>query len=305
MKQSRTPRAGKSRSRTRTRVGVIGAGRVGSAIAWHCQRLGYRISGVSDRRPRQAWVVYGLLKLAYRRLRPRDVAAESDVLFLTVPDAHVGPEFEAVSRWLLPGTIVVHCSGTFGVEVFRGAHEQGLETLALHPIQTFSSHAQAITSLKGCYFALEGTRRGLRFGRRLVRQLRGGHIVVRGSRRPLYHAMCVFASNFLNALLDASEVIARRLELPRARAARMLRPLTRTVLENAAEFGAVATLTGPVQRGDAETVRRQLSALRMDVPELVPMYRVLTLRLADMARRQGVDRMALRRLRAVVGGGEQ
>lgn len=288
---------------SRLRVGIIGAGRVGSAIAWHCRRLGYRISGVSDRRPRQAWVVYGLLKLPYRRLRSRDVAAQSDVLFLTVPDAHVGREFEAISRWLLPGTIVAHCSGTLGVDVFRGAHEQGLETLALHPIQTFASHAQAIASLKGCYFALEGTPRGLRFGRRLVRQLRGGYIVVRGGSRPLYHAMCVFASNFVSALLDAAETIARRLKLPRTRAVRMLRPLTQTVLDNAVELGAVATLTGPVQRGDAETVRRQLAALRRSVPELVPVYRALTLRLADMARRQGASGPALRKLRAAVESG--
>ncbi|MEO0085287.1 MAG: DUF2520 domain-containing protein [candidate division WOR-3 bacterium] len=285
---------------SRMRVGIIGAGRVGSAIAWHCQRLGYRISGVTDRRPRQAWVVYGLLKLPYRRLRSRDVAAESDVLFLTVPDTHLWPEFEAVSRWLLPGTIVAHCSGTFGVDVFKGAHEQGLETLALHPIQSFSSHAQAIASLKGCYFALEGTPRGLRFGRRLVRQLRGGHIVVRSGNRPLYHAMCVFGSNFVNALLDAVETIARQLHLPRTRAVRMLRPLTQTVLDKAVELGAVATLTGPVQRGDAETVRRQLAALKRNAPELVPVYRVLSLRLVDMSRGQGADRTVLQKVRAAI-----
>jgi predicted short-subunit dehydrogenase-like oxidoreductase (DUF2520 family) len=298
-----TPTRALTRERNRRlRVGVIGAGRVGSAIAWHCRRLGYRVVGVTDRRPKQAWVVYGLLKLPYRRWRSRELAAESNVLFITTPDSHIEPEFSAVSRWVLPGTVVVHCSGTLGVDVLRGAREQGLETLALHPIQSFSSHAQAIEGLAGCHFALEGTRGGLRFGRRLVAELRGRFVVVRGRDRPLYHAMCVFASNFINGLLFSSEQIASRLRLPRGRAAAMLLPLARTVLENAGEFGAVASLTGPVQRGDADTVRRQLVALESSLPQLVPAYRALSERLVAAARLQGLRRAAAQKVMAALGG---
>jgi predicted short-subunit dehydrogenase-like oxidoreductase (DUF2520 family) len=294
-------RRGPGRARAGLRVGVIGAGRVGSAVAFHCRRLGYRLAGICDKRPKQAWIVYGLLKLPYRRMRSRDVAAASDVLFLTTPDASVEPEFSAIRRWILPGTLVVHCSGTLGTEVFGDVRRQGLETLALHPIQSFSSHAQAISSLVGCHFALEGSGGGLRFGRDLVRRLRGTTVVVPGPSRPLYHAMCVFASNFVNALFAAGEAIAAELGLPRARAARMLLPLSRTVLESAAEFGAVPSLTGPVQRGDADTVRRQVAALQRSLPQLVPAYRVLSQRLVAMARQQGLGRTAAREILQALG----
>ena len=282
------------------RVGVVGAGRVGSAIAWHCHRLGYELAGVTDKSPKQAWVVYGLLKTPYRRLRAGRVAGDSDVLFLTTPDSQIEPVFIALRRRLRRGTVVVHCSGVKGTEAFKGAEELGIDTLALHPIQSFSSHVQAIRDMAGCFFALEGTARGLRLGRRLVKQLRGRCVVIRGEDRPLYHAMCVFASNFQNALLDAAEGIGVRLGISRRRAARMLAPLARTVGANAAEYGAVPSLTGPVQRGDVVTVARHLEALGQRAPELLPVYRHLSLRLLGMATRQGLGAAAARRLRRVL-----
>ena len=278
------------------RVGFIGAGRVGCAMAWHCRRLGYPVAGVTDLKPKQAWVVYGLMKQRYERLSSREVAAASEVLFLTVPDAHIGPVFESVRRWLIPGTIVAHCAGAFGLEVLAGAREQGLGTLALHPVQSFTSHSQAIRSLPGSFFAADGSASGLRFGRHLVRQLHGGWVLVHGPNRSLYHAMCVFASNFVSALFDGAEEIAGDLGISRRRAGLMLAPLARTVLDNVMEQGAGPSLTGPVERGDALTVAAHLRALEKRAPKLAPMYRVMSGRLVEMARRKGLDAAAVRKL---------
>jgi len=280
----------------RKRVGFIGAGRVGCAVAWHCHRLGHPVAGVTDLQPKQAWVVYGLMKEKYERLSSREVAAASEVLFLTVPDAHIGPVFESVRRWLIPGTIVAHCSGAFGPEVFAHAREQGLGTLALHPVQSFSSHSQAIRSLPGSFFAADGSASGLLFGHRLVRQLQGGWVIVRGRDRPLYHVMCVFASNFVSALFDAAEEIAGELGISRRRAGRMLEPLARTALDNIVAQGAGPSLTGPVERGDALTVAAHLQALEKRAPRLAPVYREMSGRLVEMARRKGLDKAAVRKM---------
>ncbi|MCX6841177.1 MAG: DUF2520 domain-containing protein [candidate division WOR-3 bacterium] len=311
-----SPRAGAVPTRpiaNRSRVGFIGAGRVGCALAWHCRRLGYPIAGITDLKPRQARAAYGLLKQRYERLSPRAVAAASDVLFLTVPDSHIGPVFESVRKALdVLGTvpvrgqsprIVVHCSGAFGPEVFAGAQEQGLGTLALHPVQSFSSHAQAIRSLPGSFFAADGSASGLRFGRQLVKQLHGSCVIVPGRDRALYHAMCVFASNFVSVLFDAAERIAGELGIEPERAARMLVPLAMTVLDNVAEQGAGPSLTGPVERGDALTVAAHLATLKQRAPKLVPLYRMMSGRLVEMARRQGMDKAALRKLKQVLKEG--
>ncbi|MEO0082231.1 MAG: DUF2520 domain-containing protein [candidate division WOR-3 bacterium] len=290
----------KQRKRPVRRVGIIGAGRVGSALAWHCRRLGYRIVGITDKKPKQAWVVYGLLKEPYRRWRPSVLAMASDILFITVPDRAIEPVFSAIRRYLRRGTIVVHCSGVLGIDAFRDASEQGVEVLALHPVQSFPSHAEAIRTLTGCFFALEGSRKGLALGRNLVRRLKGSWVEVTGPDRPLYHTMCVFASNFESVLMDAAEAIAARLGISPHRAGRMLAPLMRSVLENAVEYGTLASLTGPVQRGDTRTVARHLEALSTRVPELVPLYRACSLRLVDMAKRQGLDAAAVAELRSLL-----
>jgi predicted short-subunit dehydrogenase-like oxidoreductase (DUF2520 family) len=307
------------RQPSRKRVGFIGAGRVGSALAWHCRRLGYPIAGVTDLKPKQAWVVYGLLKQRYERLSSRAVAAGSDVLFLTVPDAHIGPVFESVREALGTGRkvlgtvpmrgqsprgqfppIVAHCSGAFGPEVFARAREQGLGTLALHPVQSLSNHSQAIRSLPGSFFAADGSASGLRFGRHLVKQLHGSCVIVPGKDRALYHVMCVFASNFVSALFDAAEEVAGELGISRRRAARMLEPLARTVLDSIVEQGAGPSLTGPVERGDALTVAAHLRALEKRAPELATVYRVMSGQLVEMARREGLERGAVRRLKQVL-----
>lgn len=281
-------------------VGFVGAGRTGTALAWHCRQLGYPIAGVADKRPRQAWVTYGLLKLPYERLRTTEVAARSRVLFLTTPDSAIAPEYAALRRWLLPGALVVHCSGAHGVEVFSGHRDAGHEVLALHPVQSFASHAQAIAGLPGTTFAVEGTPAGLRFARGLARGLHGSLVTVRGEDRPLYHVMCVFASNFLNVLGDAVEGLAREVGLDRRNGVRVLAALPNSVLENIVLSGSLASLTGPVQRGDAQTVVRHLAALRARAPQYVPLYRCLSLHAASMAARAGLPAARVRRLRAVL-----
>jgi predicted short-subunit dehydrogenase-like oxidoreductase (DUF2520 family) len=120
---------------------------------------------------------------------------------------------------------------------------------------------------------------------------------VRGPDRSLYHAMCVFTSNFISALFDGAEEIARELGISRRRAGLMLAPLARTVLDNIAEQGAGPSLTGPVERGDALTVAAHLRALEKQAPKLAPMYRVMSGRLVAMARRGGMDAAAALKLK--------
>jgi len=112
--------------------------------------------------------------------------------------------------------------------------------------------------------------------------------------------MCVFASNFISPLFDAAEEIAGELGISRRRAGRMLEPLARTVLDNIVEQGAGPSLTGPVERGDALTVAAHLRALEKRVPKLAPVYRVMSGRLLEMARRKGLDAAAVRKLKAAL-----
>ncbi|MCL6465652.1 MAG: DUF2520 domain-containing protein [candidate division WOR-3 bacterium] len=250
----------KSRSdRAQTRVLIIGYGKVGSALAGHLSRLGYKV-----------------LTVRRRSEDSRNLVSVVDVIVFSVPDREIQKQFMRLRRYIKPGTVVVHLSGAYGVELFKGAVERGVDTLALHPVKSFFSRQQAKRDLPGGCFALDGTKRGLRFGRRLVAQLKGKAVLVRSEDRPLYHAMCVFGSNFVHPLFYAVEKIGKDIGFAPQRAREIVMPLTVGVLRNIKKQGAVTTLTGPVKRGDWITVKRHLKALRERQPELVILYKQLT-----------------------------
>ncbi len=266
-----------------SRVVVIGAGRVGSAFLWSLKHLGYDLVGVFDRTP-------GIRRL--REVRYRVIGMEEirkhlrlkhpDVVFFTVPDRQIRPIFSRVRRYLKKGTVVVHCSGAWGRGLFNDAGRYGLETLALHPLKSFATLNQAVQELPGSYFSLDGSPGGLRWGKRLVRQLGGKTIIIPEKHRPLYHAMCVFASNFINALFDGVEKLGREIRISERKAREIVLPLTLTVLENIRQQGAVRSLTGPVKRGDRLTVTRHYKSLRRCFPELAVLYKRLSKYLAGM-----------------------
>ena len=276
-------------------LGFIGAGRVGTALAWLCTRLGYGIAGIADRKAKAVREVLTRLGQDCRRRSPSGLAAASDVLFLAVPDNEIPALFERIANRLRPGSTVAHCSGFYGVEVFGSTDMRRVETLAFHPTQSFGAPCVEV-ALNGCAFALDGTPAGLRFGRRLARELGGNPFLLRGTDRRLYHAMCVFASNFQHALAGSAGRIASELGIRPARSVHILEGLMRTTFESILNHGAGRTLTGPVRRGDVDTISGHLVALRERTPELVPLYLSLTRQLVEMARAQGTDRAALRRI---------
>jgi predicted short-subunit dehydrogenase-like oxidoreductase (DUF2520 family) len=184
--------------------------------------------------------------------------------------------------------------------VFRDADRVGLETLALHPLQVFSGRSRPIQSLEGSWWTLDGSRPGLAFGRSLVRRLHGRSVVVKQECRPAYHAACVFVSNFQAALLDSAERLGACLGIGRSRVPLMLAPLARAALDSVLQHGPTHGLTGPVERGDCDTIRQHLDALSRHAPELLPVYRELSLRLVELVRRKGMSRAGVRRLRALL-----
>ncbi|MBM3323099.1 DUF2520 domain-containing protein [candidate division WOR-3 bacterium] len=282
------------RKRTALRIGFVGAGRVGTALAWHCRRAGLCIAGLADKDPAQARAAHQLLRLPFLKTPASRVAARSDVLFFTVPDGSIARAYQAARP--VPGTIVCHCSGALGLDVFEGRNRAGLDALALHPVQVFTSHVQAIDSLPGSWWALDGSKRGMAFGRRLVQLLDGRAVTVAGAVRPAWHAACVFASNFQAALFDAVERIGSGPGIRQNRMLEIVAPLACTTLESILRQGSAEALTGPVQRGDSETVRAHIEALARQAPELLPMYRELSLRLVGLARSRGLTKSAERRL---------
>lgn len=200
--------------------------------------------------------VYGLAPLA----------PDTRAVFLAVPDRAV-PDMAMALAEQGPapvGCAAFHMSGALSTEVLAPLHHAGYAVGSFHPLQAFAHPVTAAERLPGSYVALTGEPRATAVGRELCGELGCGVLAVPESRRPLYHAAAVMASNFLPPLLDAACRAFERAGVDHDQTLPALLPLVRGTLDNIQEVGLGASVTGPVARGDVETVELHLRALDAD-----------------------------------------
>jgi predicted short-subunit dehydrogenase-like oxidoreductase (DUF2520 family) len=282
-------------------VGVVGAGRAGTALAVALGRAGHEIvaaSAVSDSsisRLRQ--------RLPGTPVRqPAEVVAAADLVLLTVPD-DVLPGLVAglaATGAALEGRLVAHASGRHGLAVLDPAVRAGALPLALHPVMTFTGRPDDIDKLTGISFGITAPEPLRTVAEALVLEMGGEPVFIAEEHRDLYHAALATASNYLVTLVVQATDLLR--EAGVADPARMLGPLLGAALDNALRLGDPA-LTGPVARGDADTVASHIAALRAVSPESLPAYLALARLTADRALSAGLlSAPDAQRLLGVLGG---
>jgi predicted short-subunit dehydrogenase-like oxidoreductase (DUF2520 family) len=288
----------------RLRVGVVGAGRAGTALAVALARAGHEVvaaSGVSDESVSR---VGRRLPGAVIR-QPRDVVAAADLVLLTVPDDALPALVQGLAATGAPlsGRMLAHASGRHGLAVLDPATRQGALPLALHPAMTFTGRDDDADRLVGVSFGVTAPGVLRSVAEALVVEMGGEPVFIAEEYRDIYHAALASAANHLVTLVTAAEDLLRVAGV--AEPGRMLGPLLSTALDNALRLGDAA-LTGPVARGDAETVAAHVSALRASAPEMLPAYLALARLTADRALAAGIlGEPGARRLLGVLGGAPQ
>jgi predicted short-subunit dehydrogenase-like oxidoreductase (DUF2520 family) len=225
-------------------IAIVGAGRLGTALAAALGAAGVDVRGPLGRGAE---------------------AAGEDVVLLCVPDG----EIERAAAAIEPrraGFLVGHCSGATGLGPLA-PHE----AFSLHPLMTVPAGARpSVFAGAGC--AVDATSdRGLEVAERLAALLGMRTTRVAAEDRAAYHAAASIASNFLVTLEGAAERLAATAGVDRA----LLAPLVRAAVEDWAERGAPDALTGPIARGDEETVARQRAAIAERAPDLLDLFDAL------------------------------
>jgi predicted short-subunit dehydrogenase-like oxidoreductase (DUF2520 family) len=281
----------------RLKVGIISAGRVGTALGVALERVDHVVvacSAVSQvsRQRAERW-------LPDTPVAPvPDVAGNAELLLLAVPDTELAALASglAATSAVRPGTIVAHTSGVNGVGVLAPLSEQGCIPLAVHPAMTFTGSDEDISRLPDTCFGITAADEvGYAIAQSLVLEIGGEPFRVREDARMLYHAALAHAGNHivtvladaldaLRAALSGTELLGQQLvdDQPGGIAERILGPLARAALENTLRRGQAA-LTGPVARGDAGAVAGHLNALAAVDAQLAQAYRVNALRTAERA----------------------
>ena len=278
------------------RIGFIGAGRAGTALAVALAEAGYEVVAVASRSRASAEALARRLPGARAVAAAQDVVDTCDLIFLTVPDDQIRPVVEGL-HWR-EGVAVVHTSGVETRDALRAALAQGAETGSLHPLQTFAGLEGGAGKLRGAVMAVEAEGALRERLLEIVSGIGATPIELRAEDKALYHASAVLVSNYVVTLSKLASDLWLRFGWERPAALRALAPLLRGAVENIETLGLPAALTGPVARGDVATVRRHIEALTDAAPALLDVYRALGLETIPLAlAKGGLDETAAKQLR--------
>ena len=267
-------------------VGVVGTGRAGSVIGAALKRAGHQIKACT--------AVTDLSKLRAEALLPgvailsiEETVADRDLILLSIPDDVLAQVVSglAATNAVSPGTFVLHLSGRYGIDILRPLTELGCLPLALHPVMTFTGTSIDLNRLSACPFGVT-THPTLRpVAETLVMEMGGEPVWVPEASRSLYHAALTFGANNLMTLVNQTSELLESAGITNPEA--LVAPLLSASLDNALRNGDSA-LTGPIARGDAETVREHLRVLANFDPAVTQAYRSLARLTAVRALAAGV-----------------
>jgi predicted short-subunit dehydrogenase-like oxidoreductase (DUF2520 family) len=275
-------------------VTLIGAGNLAHALGAALRAVGYRIEAVAFRDPAGSQKrATALAKMLGARAIPLEQAVPAtDIIWLCHTDDAL---FETARRlagkagW--KGKIVFHSSGALTSEVLAPLRRAGAHVASLHPMMTFVPGTRP--RMQAVPFAVEGQRQAVAVARRIVKDLGAEVFVIRKQAKVLYHALGSFSSPLVVATLVTAERVGGAAGLSRGQTRKVMGPILQQTLGNYLERGAAAAFSGPIKRGDLETIRRHLAALKR-VPGAADVYRALVRSAArdlPTAKKQGLRRL--------------
>lgn len=285
------------------RFSVVGAGRLGTVLAAALVRRGWTLEALVDRRTGAAREARRIVGAGRASTSPAAAAEAKGAVIVAVPDDAVGRTAAALARaggaWA--GREVFHTSGLLPASALAPLARRGACVASLHPVRSFPRKDLPASVFKGVTWGIEGDGRAVEGGARIARAL-GGHILLLSAQdKALYHAACSLASNALVALEWTAAEVLKRAGVDAAAAARALMPLAQGTLQNVKDLGFEQALTGPILRGDVDTVRRHLAALEGD-PAARRIYASLGRQALRLAAAGGLPAARIRALTHLIGG---
>ena len=243
-------------------VSIIGAGRLGTALARALAEQGYSIRSVVARRRQSALKAAALLDgnteaVAASQIR---LIPPSDLFLISTPDDQIAAVAAKLSKLRLARKpIALHTSGALSSDVLSALKAVGWSTGSIHPLISVTDPQ---TPLDGAFWCVEGEARAVRIAKAIVRDLGGTSFSINAKEKPLYHAAAVMTAGHVTALFDVALEMLVACGLTRKTARQILQPLLASTVRNLETKDPAQALTGSFARGDVETVKRHLAAIK-------------------------------------------
>ena len=280
-------------------VTIVGAGKVGGALAIALSRIGYRIDELIVRRSQTATA----LKKKYLAdtkisVWPNVEQIPSKIILITTGD----PEIEAVANYLRPlaqkGQVVFHTSGSLSSSALLILKSAGCDTGSLHPLVSVSDAVRGAKLFKDSYFCIEGTPSAVRTGKQIVRFLGGKSFTIDADKKSLYHAAAVMSAGHVTSLFDVAVEALEKCGISQPEARKILFPLLASTAENLRHQTPEKALTGSFARLDQAAFESHISALqKIGNKEILGLYIALGERSLDIVQRRSGKSPQLTRFR--------
>jgi predicted short-subunit dehydrogenase-like oxidoreductase (DUF2520 family) len=267
------------------KLGFIGTGTIGSALALTLHSRGYPVVAVSSRYHASARKLAQAINGCSAVTDNQEVADTTEFVFITTPDDVIAP-VASQTKWH-QGQYVVHCSGADTTDILEPARKGGAYVGVFHPLQTFAGAREALENMPGSTFTLEAEEPLLGILQDMASALGGHWIELKAGDKAAYHAAAVIACNYLVTLVKMATDLWQTFGISREKATRALLPLIRGTVHNIETIGIPRCLTGPIARGDSGTIKKHLEALEKVSPDMLTTYKELGLRTIPIALAKG------------------
>lgn len=286
-------------------VGIIGPGRVGSAMAYALDNCGYRVVAVSRKVPPGG--VLTIRDRNYKTVSLAEISKEADTLLITTPDGKISEIVKQLQVFKLEKKVILQMSGSYSSAILASLQAKGALCGSLHPLQSFATVEQAIENLPGSYFTYEGDETLLENIKILVKEL-GGVLKTLPSpeAKAVYHAGACIVSNYLVALAWLGTRCLSTAGFTAEEACEALVPLMQGTLNNISSLPLTKALTGPISRGDSGVVENHVRILSREIPDINRVYCNLAPYLAKLALAGGnITEEEYKRILEITCGGKK
>jgi len=266
---------------------LVGVGKVGSAFLCELSDVGIKPLFIIDREFQNKVRFRKLFKLTkFDSSITQQYIDSSDFILISVQDKEIIP---LLRQWRkeglnFNGKVLMHTSGLLTSEIFEVIRVENTNCGSIHPVQTFNHICTRNESLlKVIYFGLEGGKNFLNFAKEIIKKLHSKFIILQRKDKILYHTACSIASNFVVTNLSIANMVLSK--CVQFNSLKVLSPIISQTIKNVLKAGPEDSLTGPVARGDINTVKKQIKEIRKRLPELKSFFNELILQTAYIAER--------------------
>lgn len=253
----------------------IGAGRMGSVLAHHFSKSNFSIAGIIERsEKRQSLLKDYFPNTAILSTPAPEIISNSGIIFISVQDDEIINVVKHLEELNIDFSemIFVHTSGAYASDVLNPLKKKKAFIASAHPIFSFGSNLPDQASLEGVYFDLDGDASALEKLKEIFYLIGSRTIEVSAEQKLAIHIASVFYSNFFAGLAQNAQDILREGGLSNENLWQPFLPLIQSTLDNLSAQPPAVALTGPVKRGDFQTVDRHLQFIKANIPSALPIY---------------------------------